>query len=76
MLTAEECAWQIISKAIENYESHFCKIFPIYEYISITAGGGYDLSISGGKKLESFIEKRIKANQPVVVPEGYENRIY
>lgn len=61
ILTAEEGAWEIISKAIDNYKSHFCKIFPIYEYISLICSVGYDFSVFGAKKLEAVIEKCIEA---------------
>ena len=76
MFTAEEGAWGIILKDIDNYENHFCKIFPIYEFITLTCGGGYDFSVFGARKLEVFIEERMKMNQPVAIPVGYEDRIY
>ena len=53
-----------------------CKIFPIYEFITLTCGGGYDFSVFGARKLEVFIEERMKMNQPVAIPVGYEDRIY
>ena len=76
MFTAEDGAWGIIDPAVEKYELHFNMIFPVYEYISITESADYDFSVEGAKRLEKFINKRITANRPVDIPQGYENRVY
>ncbi|MDB1690576.1 hypothetical protein PMV44_01785 [Enterococcus casseliflavus] len=76
MFTSEDGAYPMISRAVDKYEAHFDSVFPLYEYISITAGNGYDFSIKGAIKFEAFIDDRIKSNEPVEIPEGYEERLY
>lgn len=76
MFTSEDGAYTLISRAVDKYEAHFGSVFPLYEYINITSGNGYDFSIEGAIKFEEFIVNRIKSNQPVEIPEGYEERLY
>jgi hypothetical protein len=72
----EDGAAQIMDAAIYKYEDEFEIDFPLYEYLDITRGDGYDISISGAKSLAAFIETRIKNNDPVEIPQGYEDRVY
>ena len=76
MFAAEEGAMGIVDAAVEKYEEHFEQEFPLYEFTRLTSEGEYDFSIAGAKRLEKFIEGRIKDNKPVKVPEGYEYRKY
>jgi hypothetical protein len=76
MMFVEDGAGEIFDKALEKYEKHFGKIFPHYEYHDITSTDGYTVSIKGAKRLAEFIDKRIKDNDPVEIPEGYEDRLY
>ena len=76
MLCVEDGAALIMNAAIQNYEDNFKADFPLYEHLDLTRGGGYDVSISGAKSLAAFIETRIKNNDPVEIPDEYENRVY
>jgi len=76
MLFVEDGAAQIMDAAIQKYEDKFETIFPLYEHLNLTRGGKYDVSISGAKSLVTFIEKCIKNNDPVEIPDGYEERLY
>ena len=76
MLYVEDGAAQIMNAAIQKYEDKFKDDFPLYEHLDITSGDGYDVSISGANSLAEFIETRIKNNNPVEIPEGYEDRVY
>ncbi|MFL2071169.1 hypothetical protein ACEN4P_01475 [Marinilactibacillus psychrotolerans] len=76
MFSAEENAMEIINPSVDKYEKHFKEIFPLYEYINITENKDYDFSVSGAKKLNTFIENRIETNDPVKIPKGYEDRVY
>lgn len=76
MLFVEDGAAQIMDAAIQEYEDKFETIFPLYEHLDLTRSDGYDVSISGAKNLSAFIETRIKNNDPVEIPEGYEDRVY
>ena len=76
MFAAEEGAMGIVDAAVEKYEEHFEQEFPLYEFTRLTSEGEYDFSIAGAKRLEKFIEGRIKDNKPVNIPEGYEYRKY
>ena len=76
LFAAEEGAMGIVDAAVEKYEEHFEQEFPLYEFTRLTSEGEYDFSIAGAKRLEKFIEGRIKDNKPVNVPEGYEYRKY
>lgn len=76
MFSFEEGAGKIIDRAVSKYERHFDAIFPIHEYSEVTANEDYDFSLDGSKKLADFIDQRIKGNNPVPIPEGYEDRVY
>lgn len=76
MLYVEDGAAQIMNAAIQKYEDKFNADFPLYEHLDITSGNEYDVSISGANNLAEFIETRIKNNDPVEIPEGYEDRVY
>ena len=76
MLFVEDGAAQIIDAAIQNYADKFETDFPLYEHLNLTRGDGYDVSISGAKSLAKFIGTCIKNNDPVEIPDGYEERLY
>lgn len=76
MFSAEDGAMAIIEPAVEKYETHFSKTFPLYDYIEMTKSDEWDFSVKGGKKLVGFIEERIKNDNPVEVPDDYEDRTY
>lgn len=76
MFRAEDGAWEIIEKGVGKYKNHFDSIFPVYEYTNMTSGNGYDFSVDGAERLSNFIDDRIKQNNPVAVPDGYEDRLY
>ena len=76
LFTAEVGAMSIIDAAVEKYEEHFEQEFPLYEFTRLTSEGEYDFSIAGAKRLEKFIDGRIKDNKPVMIPDGYEDRKY
>ncbi|MFZ2381194.1 hypothetical protein [Leuconostoc falkenbergense] len=76
MLFVEDGAALIMNAAIQKYEDNFNVDFPLYEHLDITRGDGYDVSISGAKSLATLIETCIKNNDPVEIPEGYEDRMY
>lgn len=76
MLFVEDGAALIMDAAIQKYEDNFKVSFPLYEHLNITRGDGYDVSISGANSLAAFIETCIKNNDPVEIPEGYEDRVY
>lgn len=76
MLFVEDGAALIMNAAIQRYEDNFKVDFPLYEHLDITRSDGYDVSISGAKNLATFIETRIKNNDPVEIPEGYADRLY
>lgn len=76
MLFVEDGAALIMDAAIQKYEDNFKVDFPLYEHLDLTRGGGYDISISGANRLAAFIETHIKNNDPVEIPEGYEDRMY
>lgn len=76
MFSAEDGAMGIINPAVEKYEGHFERTFPLFEYIYLTRSKRYDFSIDGAKKLVDLIEKCITLNEPVPIPKGYEERVY
>lgn len=76
MFSAEDGAMEIIEQAIEKYELHFGKVFPLYEYTEMTRSDDNDFSVVGGEMLSKFIDTCIKNEDPVNVPEGYEERLY
>ncbi len=76
MFSMEEGALEIINSIMGEYEEKFDAEFPLYEYIEVTRGEGFDFSIKGSTKLKEFINKRIEENEPVDTPEGYFDRIY
>lgn len=76
MLFVEDGAAPIMDAAIQKYEDNFNVDFPLYEHLDLTRGDGYDVSISGANSLAAFIETCIKNNDPVEIPEGYEERDY
>ena len=76
LFTAEVGAMSIIDAIVEKYEGHFEQEFPLYEFTRLTSEGEYDFSIAGAKRLEKFIDGRIKDKKPVKIPDGYEDRKY
>lgn len=76
MFTSEDGAYPIINEAVDKYEKHFNKKFPLYEYIHITKSNQYDFSISGAKKLLKLINGRIQSNKVVDIPPDYNERLY
>lgn len=76
MFSMEEGALEIINSAMDDYEKKFDAEFPLYEYIEMTKGNGFDFSIEGSGRLKEFINERIEANAPVDIPEGYFDRLY
>ncbi|EPH98177.1 coenzyme F420 hydrogenase domain protein [Enterococcus faecalis 13-SD-W-01] len=76
MFTSEEGAYPIINEAVDKYENHFSKEFPLYEYLHITKDEKYDFSLAGANKLAQFIEDCINDKKPVLIPEGYDDRLY
>ena len=76
MFTSEEGAYPVINKAVDKYEKHFNKEFPLYEYIHITKNNQYDFSLSGAKRLSKLINERIWNNEAVDVPLDYHERLY
>ena len=76
MFTFESGAGELIDAVVEKYENHFGRTFPLYEFIRTTSSDDYDFSIAGAKRLEKFIDGRIKDNKPVKIPDGYEEWKY
>lgn len=76
MLSVEDGAAEILKAATDKYEQAFQEDFPIFEYVYMTSGNGYNISIAGAKRLNEFIKKRIADKQPVKIPDGYNERVY
>ena len=76
MFSMEDGALDIINQSLNEYEKKFDAEFPLYEYIDITKGNGFDFSVEGTERLKGFINERIETNKPVDVPEGYFDRLY
>lgn len=76
MFTSEKGAFPIINAAVDDYENHFGKDFPLYEYIHITKNNQYDFSIKGAERLRNFIDGCIASDNPVAIPEDYNDRLY
>lgn len=76
MFSMEDGALNIINQSLNEYEKKFDAEFPLYEYIDITKGNGFDFSVEGSERLKEFINERIEKNKPVDVPEGYFDRLY
>jgi hypothetical protein len=76
MFEFEEGVSEILNPAIEKYERFFNSEFPLYEYIEITQSRDYDFSAKGAEKLVKLIDNRIRSDNPVEIPEGYESRLY
>lgn len=76
MFSYEEGASDIIEAAIDRYEAHFKRGFPLNEFIRLAYGKDYDFSLEGAQRLDKFINERINANKPVKVPTDYDNRLY
>lgn len=76
MFSAEEGAWEIIEKSKAKYEKHFEQEFPVYEYLDMTKSEDADFSVDGAKRLSRFIDESISKNEPVPIPDDYENRLY
>lgn len=76
MFSMEDGALDIINQSLNEYEKKFDAEFPLYEYIDITKGNGFDFSVEGSERLKEFISERIEKNKPVDVPEGYFDRLY
>ena len=70
-----ESGMEIIEEAVDRYEKHFNKDFPLYEYIEI-AEIDETITTEGAEKLKKFIEDHIEANEEVYTPEDYDTRIY
>ncbi|TWK08605.1 hypothetical protein CHCC20442_4318 [Bacillus licheniformis] len=76
MFSWEKDAGERIDKATKKYEDHFGESFPLYEYLDLTSDDEFDFSKEGAKRLEIFINKRIKDDKPVHVPPDYHERLY
>lgn len=76
MLIVEDGALEIANEAIDRYENHFAEVFPLSEYLNITSDKTFDITLSGAYKLTVFIDERIENNDPVVIPKGYNDRLY
>lgn len=76
MLHFEMGADVILDPALNAYEEHFGDTFPFYEYIDLTRNDKYDVSVEGSKRLAELIETHINQNQPVIKPDGYDDRVY
>lgn len=76
MFSFEEGASEIIETAIDRYEAHFKRDFPLNEFIRLTYGKEYDFSLEGAQRLDKLIKDRINANKPVKIPTDYDKRLY
>lgn len=76
MFRVEDGVDSMVDDAQDKYERHFNKIFPLYEYADMMKDGDYDISVAGAKRLADFIDGRIEADAPVIMPKGYEDRTY
>lgn len=65
-----------LTKLKDKYKIHFNSEFPIYEHLDIAAEEGIYITEESIKKLSSFIDNRIRNNNPVPIPEGYFDRLY
>lgn len=76
MFSSEDGAYTIINEATTKYKKHFNAEFPLYEYIHITRNETYDFSVKGANRLSKFIDKCISAENAVLIPVDYEERLY
>lgn len=70
-----ESGWEIVKSAVESYEKHFGKEFPLYEYIEIAEIDG-TIMTEGAENFKKFIEDRIEKDEEVEIPEDYHERRY
>ncbi|GAB2028127.1 hypothetical protein [Lactovum odontotermitis] len=63
-------------RALANYESKFEQEFPTFEYLELSSGNGYDFSIAGYQRLADFMNECAAKNEPVLISEGYFDRVY
>ena len=76
MISIEDGAEIFLSDAINRYYAHFDDDFPLYEYLDVTSGDGWSVTIAGAKRLGDLIDKAIATNVPVEKPDDYEDRVY
>jgi hypothetical protein len=76
MFTSEEGAMKIVDAATQAYSEHFDEEFPLLAYVYMTKNKEYDFSTKGAKKLEKYINRHIKDDRPVPIPEGYSEHYY
>ena len=76
MFYYERGAAEIVDNAVDKYESHFEERFPIYDFLDMTSSGKYDFSVAGSKRLETFIDERIKAEAKLSVPDNFDKINY
>lgn len=70
-----ESGMEIIEAAAEQYQEHFNKEFPLYEYIEIAEIDGM-ITKEGAERFKKFIEERIEKDEEVDIPEDYYMRRY
>lgn len=70
-----ESGMDIIEDAVERYEKHFNKKFPLYEYIEI-AEIDEMITTEGAEKFKKFVEEQIDKDEEVETPEDYDTRRY
>lgn len=71
-----EAASSKIDAAVDRYEKHFKESFPLYEYIEVTSGDGFDFSERGAIRLEKAIDNLMKRNIKADKPADYDDRTY
>lgn len=76
MLFIEEGVQKSLNEIEEIYKKKFKRDLPIYEYLDITSGNGYDISKKGVEKLRTIIEKQIKRGKTPELPKDYHDRLY
>ena len=76
MLFVEEGIQKPLDEIEEMYRKKFEKDLPIYEYLDITAGDGYDISMAGVTRLRAVIEKQIRQGKTPELPKDYHDRLY
>lgn len=70
-----ESGKEIVDKSISEYEKHFNKSFPLFEYIHLAEEDGL-VTENGANKFKDFIDLQIKNNVEVITPEDYYERLY
>lgn len=76
MISIEDGAEVFLTAATDQYYAHFDDDFPLYEYLDVTSGDGWSVTIAGAKRLGDLIDKAIATNVPVEKPDDYDERVY